>query len=204
MRGVLTRKEYEGAFWGDENVLCVDFGASCMSIPGYYNSLGFTSNKANLYSSKADWKLNKTESPVEPVETLLCLTQGGSDSAWGLGSGKGQTAFLTNCQVNRRLPVGEPTWRTTIWTDIGEEVLYSVHWKRFSCCGLFALKTHQSPMLIMWVVSIQPMMASWVLPRLLEALDPLPWEGNSFPHYAGKRSPADNSIRGYGVLIGHL
>ena len=71
-----------------------------------------------LYSSKADWKLNRTESPVEPVEALLCLTRGGSDSAWRLGSGRRQTAFLTNCQVNRRLLVGEPTWRTTIWTDI--------------------------------------------------------------------------------------
>lgn len=159
-----------------------------MSIPGYYNSLSFTSNKANLYSSKADWKLNKTESPVEPVETLLCLTQGGSDSAWGLGSGRGQTAFLTNCQVNRRLPVGEPTWRTTIWTDIRGRRFYT-----------------QSPekVLLLWAICPQNTSVpnayhvgslhsandghSWVLPWLLEALDSLPWEGNSFPHYAGKR-----------------
>ena len=99
----------------------------------------------NLYSSKADWKLNKTESPVEPVETLLCLTQGGSDSAWGLGSGRRQTAFLTNCQVNRRLPVGEPTWRTTTWTDIRwEEVLYSVPGKGSLAVGYLPLK-HISP-----------------------------------------------------------
>lgn len=74
-----------------------------------------------LYAKKPDLKLRqKKESSGELVATdgwaspleFLILSE-----VWGVGS-RQDLAFLTNPQVRLRLPVGDPTLRTTVLTNM--------------------------------------------------------------------------------------
>lgn len=123
----LTTKEDERTFSGNRKSLRVDFSASKITVPIYYNHSNFTSHMGKmlsvckLYAKKPDLKRrHKKESPGELVETdgwaspleFLILSE-----VWGEGS-KQDLAFLTNPQVRLRLPVGDPTLRTTVLTNM--------------------------------------------------------------------------------------